>query len=392
MSNACKKALAAFFLTVIFIVGAGTAYKSRTIVRELSDYKGFANFKKTIEDSIQENFLWRYGWININGLFYRVSGMTIVPGGGDSYDVYKLANGQIMYNLNRKSNMDSFAEKITRLRDQTEDMGMKFMYAQLPFKIKDDSYMPPGTTTGANINADELVDILRSNNVDVLDIREEIARVGRDWSSQFFKTDHHWNPETGMWASGLIMDHLSQRYGIEVDPSHYFYDNYDKETYSDYMLGAVGRRTGAWYAGLDDIDIVYPKFDTDMAFYGESKLGSDERYGRFEDTIYLWDNIKKKSDFVNNSYSTYIGKEYAISVLRNNLKKDGPRILLIRDSFSCVIQPFIGLDASEVIAIDLRRCKESVKSICEQYDPDVVLLAYNPSSFSKKQFSFFDKE
>ncbi len=391
MSKTIKGALSIFFLIVIFSVGAGTAYKSRAVARELFDYKGFTHLKTSIENNIQEEFLFRYGWININGLFYRAAGMTIVPGNGESYDVYKLSNGQVMYNQVRKKNIGDFAEKVVKLRDQTEDMDIKFMYAQLPFKIRDDSYMPPGTHTGGNQNADELVEILRQNDVDVLDVREEIEKEGLEWSPLFFKTDHHWKPQTGMWTSGLIMQHLSEECGFEIDPSHYDYDSYDKKTYSNYMLGAVGRRVGAWYDGLDDIDIVFPKFDTDMDFYGESKSGTDERSGKFEDAVYLWDNIEKRSDFVNNSYSTYIGKEYAISVLKNNLNKNGPRILLIRDSFSCVIQPFIGLDASEVIAIDLRRCKSSVKEICEQYDPDIVLLAYNPSAFSKKQFEFFKK-
>lgn len=389
MGSTGKKAISIFFVAVIMFVGAGTAYRARSAAHALFDYKGFTNLKTEVEDSIQDKFLWRYGWINVNGLFYRMTGMTLVPGsGGDSYDVYKLSNGQIMYNLDRKDNMAKFAEKISKLRDQTEEQGKEFLYVQLPFKIKDDSYMPPGISSGGNLNADELVKELREKQVDVLDIREEIKKKDLDWDTLFFKTDHHWTPETGMWASGLIMDRLKAKSGIQFDASHYDYDSYEKKTYSNYMLGAVGRRVGAWYAGLDDIDIVYPKFDTDMSFYGESKEGIDEREGTFEDAVYLWDNIENRSDFVNNNYSTYIGKEYSVSVLTNNKKKDGPKILLIRDSFSCVIQPFIGLDASEVIAVDFRRCKKSVEEIFEEYDPDIVVLAYNPSSFGKKQFSF----
>jgi hypothetical protein len=212
------------------------------------------------------------------------------------------------------------------------------------------------------------------------------------WEEYFFTTDHHWKPETGMNASGMIMDHLGKKYGYSVDKSHYDYDNYDKKTYTDYMLGAVGRRVGAWYAGLDDIDIIYPEFETDMDFIGESDSGTDVRKGEFADAVYLWDNIRKRSDFVNNSYSTYIGKEYAVNELTNRLNKDGPVILLVRDSFSCVIEPFIALDASKVIAVDLRRYDKSISYACEKYRPDVVLVAYNPSAFTDKQFKFFKKD
>lgn len=389
MEKTGRSAIAILFLILIFAVGAGTAYRSRSIIRKLPDYEGFSELKTATEEKIQDKFFGRYSWININGLFYRAAGMTIVPGNGESYDVYKLAGGQIMYNSSRKKSIPEYADKIIQLRDQAEGMGIPFMYAQLPFKIKDDSVMPPGTATGGNENAAELVGLLRDSNVDVISVSEEIEKEGFDWEPLFFTTDHHWKPQTGMWASGLIMQHLGEKYDFPVDASHYDYDNYDKKTYSDYMLGAVGRRVGAWYAGLDDIDIVYPKFSTDMDFTGDSKDGTDHREGAFEDAVYLWDNIAKRSDFVNNSYSTYIGKEYSVSQLVNKLNKNGPRVLLIRDSFSCVIQPFIALDASNVIAIDMRRYKHSIREACEEYDPDIVILAYNPSAFSDKQFDFF---
>ena len=157
------------------------------------------------------------------------------------------------------------------------------------------------------------------------------------------------------------------------------------------MLGAVGRRVGTLYAGLDDIDIVFPKYETSFDFYGISDDGEEKRSGNFADAVYLWDNLSQRADFVNNNYSTYIGKEYAISKLTNNNNPDGIKILLIRDSFSCTIQPFIAQDASEVCAIDLRRYDEqSVPQLCDEYKPDLVILAYNPSAFMEKQFDFFD--
>jgi hypothetical protein len=192
MERTGRNILAVFFLIMIFVVGAGTAYKSRDLVREFFDYEGFTKLKAETEESLSDNFLGRYSWINLNGAFYRMAGMTIVPGSDGNYDVYKLSNGQIMYKKDRKD-VSGYAEKIVRLRDETEEMGIGFVYAQLPFKILNDSVMPPGTHSGGNENADDLVAMLRAEDVDVIDVRESMDRDR--WEEYFFKTDHHFNQQ-----------------------------------------------------------------------------------------------------------------------------------------------------------------------------------------------------
>ena len=235
-----------------------------------------------------------------------------------------------------------------------------------------------------------MVALLRDKDVDLIDLREEIEKARFDWSSLFFVTDHHWKPKTGLWASGLIMKHLSEKYGYDINESYYDYDNYESHVKKDWMLGAVGRRTGAWYDGLDDIEILNPKFDTDFYFWGVSDNGEEIREGDFWHSMYLWDNLKTRSDFVNNSYSTYIGKEYSINTITNRMAKNDLKVLIIRESFSCVLTPFISLNSKETTSIDLRRYKEqSIIDLCRETKPDVVLLPYNPSAFSMKQFEFF---
>ncbi|MBR0127591.1 MAG: hypothetical protein IJL99_04955 [Firmicutes bacterium] len=388
MNRNCRKILSIIVLLVIFVVGATTAYNCRGTIKEVIETHNYLHCKSELESALNERFQWRNQWINVNGLFQRCVGTTIVRGGGSEYDVYKMSNGQIMYRLPERD-MTKYAKKVTELDRTLEEKGIHFLYVQLPNKIKDNSYMPPGTKTYGNLNADQMVQLLRDENIDLIDLREEIEAAGFDWSSLFFKTDHHWTPKTGLWASGLIMKHISEKYGFEINEDYYDYDNYKSHVKENWMLGAVGRRTGAWYDGLDDIEILEPKFDTDFSFWAVSDAGVETRGGNFWNTMYLWDNLKTRSDFVNNSYSTYIGKEFAINTIKNKKAHNGLKVLLIKESFSGVLMPFISLNSEELTAVDLRRYKDqSIIELCDEMQPDLVILAYNPSAFSMSQFRF----
>ncbi|MBQ0041378.1 MAG: hypothetical protein KBS56_05050 [Clostridiales bacterium] len=388
MTVKSKRILAIIFVAMIFIVGITTVWNCRHTISGIVKESSYLHCKSELEDSIDKNIFQKNQWINVNGLLHRIMCETIVRGSGSEYDVYKLSNGQIMYNLDERD-MRDYAGQLVKLDNELNKLGIGLTYVQLPNKIKDDSYMPPGTKTYGNINADNLVALLREESVDTIDIREEIEKAGLDWSSLFFKTDHHWLPTTGLWASGIIMEHLGDRYNYPINKSYYDYENYDSEVHENWMLGAVGRRVGVLYDGLDDIEILNPKFQTDFDLVGISDAGTDHRAGSFYDSMYLWDNLKNRADFVNNSYSTYIGKEYSIATVENKLNKNGMKILLIRDSFSCAITPFISLNASSTKNIDLRRYKKNILKLCKEYQPDAVVVAYNPSAFSKKQFDFF---
>ena len=43
-----------------------------------------------------------------------------------------------------------------------------------------------------------------------------------------------------------------------------------------------------------------------------------------------------------------------MQIMQNHTNPDGPKILLIRNSFSCVVSPFLALQASELHLVDDR--------------------------------------
>ena len=389
MNTISKKTLAVIFLLLIFIVGIGTGWNVWQAETGFSKAEGFKDLKTKIEGQISSNFQNKYGWVSINGLFERMMGVTVVR--DPDYNVNKLSNGQIMYDLPERD-MTKYAGYVEELNDALTDMDIDFMYVQIPFKIKDDSYMPPGTHANGYENADQMVQLLREKGIDTLDLRDDIKEQNLDWSSLFFNTDHHWTPQTAFWAAGVIMKRIQKDYGFSIDEDAYDESNWKLKTYENYMLGAIGRRTGVFYGGLDDFTLYDPKFKTDFTFWGSSKNGEDVREGDFWNSMYLWENMEKRADFEKNTYNTYLGKEYGLFEIQNHRSDNGLRILMIRESFSDALAPFIAVGADEVLGVDLRKYnKKSIPELCEEYDIDLVMIDYNPSAFSKNQFDFFDR-
>ena len=100
-------------------------------------------------------------------------------------------------------------------------------------------------------------------------------------------------------------------------------------------------------------------------------------------------NIRKKDYFDLNTYATYIGGDYMINNVTNRLADNDCSVLLVRDSFSCAMQPFLCMNYRSVTAIDLRHFrKQSLYEHLKNHHYDMVVVAYNPSAFTKEQFGF----
>ena len=389
MNRISKNILTVIFLLLIFLVGLGTAWNVKQADTDFSAEKGFAGLKGQIEDVVTDQFERKTDWINVNGLFQKLLGVTIIR--DPEQTVYKLKNGQIMYNL-KPRDMTDYAGYIEELNTALREKDIQFIYVQIPFKIKDDSYMPPGTHACGNENADQLVRLLREKKINTMDLRDDIEEQGLDWSSLFYKTDHHWKAETAFWAADLVMKRLREDYGYEINEDYYKTENFDLKEYDQWFLGSLGRRTGIWYDGLDDFTLYDPKFKTDFTFWGSSKSGEEVREGSFWDSMYSWKNMEVRADFERNTYNTYLGKEYALFDIKNHRVNNGLRMLMIRESFSDALAPFLSLNAEEIVGVDLRKYhKKDILWLCEKYDIDLVMIDYNPSAFSKKQFDFFDR-
>lgn len=229
----------------------------------------------------------------MNGAFLRGLGMTFVDDAGD-VDVYKLKSEQLIYGLD-KQNMNSYIRRIRQLHDYCLMTGNdSLVYFQLPYKVENDNMMPAGTLEYGNDNADALLNGLEKAHIPYLDIRSEMHRDNIDYSKAFISTDQHWTPETARWAADRICAFINTKYGLYYDESLFKPKNWNVKTYKDWFLGSLDKRTGKYYVGVSDFNILTPKMDTDFTFFAETQKGTLHRKGDFSKALLAKHNIEKR--------------------------------------------------------------------------------------------------
>ncbi|MBO7684452.1 MAG: hypothetical protein J6T51_06980, partial [Kiritimatiellae bacterium] len=150
------------------------------------------------------------------------------------------------------------------------------------------------------------------------------------------------------------------------------------------FLGSLGRRTGPLFAGLDDLEVLRPRFATRMSISVPSK-GVDLA-GTFEETNMrrAEEAISSSGSFVTDAYSAlYVGGIYPQVVHENPDAPLDVRVLLIGDSFARPVEAFLSVAVRRLDVIDPRRTRRDFRlsEYVLQVKPDVVVQMINPSSF-----------
>jgi hypothetical protein len=80
-----------------------------------------------------------------------------------------------------------------------------------------------------------------------------------------------------------------------------------------------------------------------------------------------------------NPYVVYTGGDYPLSVARNANDHSGKKILLLKQSFSCALAPFLACGCSQLDILDPRYFEGSVRSYIAEAQPDLVMVVYGAS-------------
>ena len=321
--------------------------------------------------------------VNLNGGVHKLLGCREVN------ERYRLDNGQMTYII-PELDMGGIAQNTVDFAEAVEERGIPFLYVNLLFKVDEgDKQLPLGVEDFSNENADRFLDLLRGNEVPCMDLREREKAEGLDHYSLFFPTDHHWTPEAGLWATREISAALGNLDpSFETDPGLFAPSNYDCETFERVFLGSHGRRSGAWYAGLDDLDVLTPRFETALRFSVPSQ--GIVREGSFAETMLFPEKLTEKDKMNSAAYDVYCGGEYDLLRVENLYHGNGKRLLVLQDSFSLVVIPFFSLGYEQVDYLDLRQWAGDLLDYMDETQPDAVLILYNPGALEDNNTVMFE--
>ena len=345
--------------------------------------KSAINNLKEIDSITNKNLIYHDALIDINSIKNNLTNTRYVSKrGGNTVkcesDMLSLINEKRF----EHNHFDSVANRVSELQQKSESVGADFLYLAVPEKGYYQNF-PTNIRDYSKVNFDDYLDCLKENNIPVLSYVDEFKKRDMDKEDIYYYSDTHWTTNVGLLAAKLACESMNQRYDIAFDWSKLDINNYNQKLYSDWFLGALGKKVGTYFTwrGADDFNLITPKFETSLI---EEKPYEDSvREGSFEDTVLYGEQIYEKDYYHHDPYSGYCGGNHRLQIFKNQLENNGKTALFIRDSFSHVVTPHFALQFKELHVVDTRGedielYDEKVNWInyMEELKPDVVIVLY----------------
>lgn len=386
------------FIIVLIIIGFGFISKPyavamiESVISFVSDTKAkgpaeaFSNLTDSVESNSTEKLSYHNTMMDINSAYNNLINTRIVE--KEDETVVKMDNGYLSHIIEyaTDSEIEGYVENIRNLKESTNK---PLIYIMAPRKGNYSTF-PSNAPNNIKSNCDRFINQLKNNSIDYLDLRVPMVEQGITEEEAFFVTDHHWKPTMGFWATNEICKKLNADYDFTYDKEKLDISNYNIKTYKDMMLGSYGRKVGTYFTnyGLDDFDVITPKFDTNLIH--SDLIKNETRSGDFKEALLYPSHLDNSDVYNTEPYTTYMDSNNTIRVIKNlNADKDAKTILMVRDSYACVVTPFLSLNCKELHILDIRRNVrvESVSDYANEVNPDYILILYN--GYTKKHYFDF---
>ena len=332
-------------------------------------------------------------FIQLYGGIQRLTGRRMVEDAVDENTVVKLSTGALNFvkpdsTAQPAESVEANAAATAQFAWDLDDLDIPYLFVMAPQKIqRGQDLLPVGMAENGNSTADAFLKELDRWGTSYFDLRPLFESNGI-YSSWFFNTDHHWKPEAAFFAWQNLDQLLDHNYGFVTrsyltDPA-----NWSTTVLEDFFLGSQGKRVGSLYAGVDDFTIYTPKFETHLTY--ASADGGFERTGPFNQSVCFTERVEQMDWFNGNPYTYYSGGDYGMATMTNHNNPNGPKIVLLRESFSCALAPFLALSCSELTTIDLRYYQGDLLETIEGLEPDLVMTMYAASSTGLENMFAFE--
>ncbi len=331
-----------------------------------------ARARESLEWYCTDGFYLRQQCVELSAFANKIFGTRIIQSASKLVNVH---GGYITTPVER-IDTEPYAANVAEFAEFLAGEGIPFLYVESLFKADREDDDPLLYDDYTNRNADELVGYLRGSGISVLDLRDSVSEQNMDHYSLFFKTDTHWFPSTGLWASRQIAERLRAEFSFDLPLELLSDDRYHRILYPQNYLGSSGRNAGLSYAGLDDFTLLLPDFETSLTYV--SREAGINRSGSFDKALIEWERLESTDYYANSSYAAYMGGRQPLAEIYNAYADNDIRLLFLTDSFGATVAPFLSLTVQEIDFIDPRLFNGSVVSYIRENPPDAVVIMYNP--------------
>lgn len=198
----------------------------------------------------------------------------------------------------------------------------------------------------------------RKNSIDFSTILKEHKE-----EEIFYKTDHHWT------TLGAYYGYLEICKSLNIEPITI--DKYTSEIVDNEFSGMIQSQLNIDFEN-DTIVKYVPKFNVQY----ERILNEDKK--TISDSLYDYDKLKTKE-----KYAIFLGGNNAVTRIKTNSETtNGKKLLMIKDSFSHCLVPFLANNYSEIVLLDLRYYMGGVNRFLNNEKFDDIIIMYNLKNFA----------
>jgi len=339
----------------------------------------FGDNEATIQNEFSVNFPFKLEFVDLNGLIKRMFGQHEMNG------IVKLNNGYLTHVSECISDEDAVrnAEEVVKFANYCEQRDVKLVYVQTAYKIdKYNNMLPAGVADRHNDTTDVIVNTLIENGIDVIDLREEMHNDGFETYDMYYKTDHHWTTRGGFYGYSKIAKHIQEITGTYLDDNLLDLDNYNVDLYEDWHLGSRGQKTGKYFAGIDDYELIYPKFETNILNKDTNEVTSAY------DALVRTEVFEERNNQSRYTYDWAYCKT-GINSLQSLDAQTDLNVLLLSDSFQQAVKLPMLLTYKNFY---IDGYNTLYTSMIDKYNPDVIIIMPFPLYFEGTEIFKFVEE
>ena len=392
-------------LIVIWIAYAVTNMVTQAPALNVGDLRGW-DFDSRLENMKQTangSFLFHNFFQDANGYKNLVTDRKMIQV-GNNLSVIQGKDGYLYYSNNFPYENYDFSTQALQLREVqnvVQEKGGSMLFVNFPdlyiegFSESMSEINLPISNLNARSNA--MLYALQGYDIATMDSRQVLTESNLKQSEFRYKTEPHWTIQAGFEVYLSLLDWMKER-GSSIGNNDFFADrnNYTQTVYRNAFTGQMGKRVGIPYSGNDDFVLIEPSFDTNFALTYNEKSTLRPKEGDFSSVLLEKRWLSQSSPYERNMYNTYMTSLYTYRQINNNLNLEGPKILIIGDTYMLPVASLLATAASEVTLLwpyglpDMGEDIDSLIDYIEASDFEHVIIGMSPGSMYDGGFNFLE--
>lgn len=356
ISNIFITGIFCLYIIAMLIINLITPDKANSILenRKLASFPKFnkeeffdGEYTQKLETYITDQFVFRDNFIELKSLSETLLGKH------ENNGVYITLENTLIDKF-PKSDYSTVDQNIKALNNFNELISVPMNFVIIPTQNDIYSYKLP---SNAPLNSQkDMIDYTYgklSDTINSIDVYEKLLSKKEEYI--FYNTDHHWTSLGAYYAYEEIMQNLDKDY-VNIS-------TLEKTTLSTDFNGTIFSKSGVRYVIPDIIDVYISNKEIDIS----------DANGTRTEMLY---NLEKLE--TNDKYEVFLGGNDPVVTIKGTGLGN---LLLIKDSFSNSLAPFLSESYENIHLVDLRFMKMPMSDYIIDNNITDVLICYSASSF-----------